>query len=399
MFIELHLLQNFAPSCLNRDDTNAPKDCQFGGYRRARISSQCLKRALRRRFKDDELLPRECLAHRTKRLLEELSDRLAGKGRDRQQAQAVAAVALKGAGLGLGEDGKTQYLLFLGEREIQKVADLVDGHWEALDQVVLAAQQANGGPKEEGKAKKKTSKEKKKEAKEAVPPEVKKELAQALDGGRAADLALFGRMLADLPEKNIEGACQVAHALSTNLANMEMDYYTAVDDLKPEETSGADMIGTVGFNSSCFYRYANIDLRELRETLRPDEELVGRTVEAFLRASVDAIPTGKQRSSAAQNPPSFIFAVVRDKNLWSLANAFVQPVRPTGTKSLVQNSIEAMDAYWGKLVEVFGTVGVRSASVCLLDDAELKHLKAHQVGGFDELVRKTLKASKQEGQA
>src|SRR4030042_258884 len=48
MKLELHILQNFAPSNLNRDDTGAPKDCEFGGYRRARISSQALKRAIRK---------------------------------------------------------------------------------------------------------------------------------------------------------------------------------------------------------------------------------------------------------------------------------------------------------------------------------------------------------------
>ena len=37
MFIELHMIQNFAPSNLNRDDTGSPKDCEFGGYRRAHI--------------------------------------------------------------------------------------------------------------------------------------------------------------------------------------------------------------------------------------------------------------------------------------------------------------------------------------------------------------------------
>ncbi|MGH2353252.1 MAG: type I-E CRISPR-associated protein Cas7/Cse4/CasC, partial [Chloroflexota bacterium] len=31
MIIELHLMQNFAPSNLNRDDTGQPKDCEFGG--------------------------------------------------------------------------------------------------------------------------------------------------------------------------------------------------------------------------------------------------------------------------------------------------------------------------------------------------------------------------------
>ena len=50
--IEIHALQNFAPSNLNRDDTGAPKDAFFGGTRRARVSSQCLKRAVREHFKE-----------------------------------------------------------------------------------------------------------------------------------------------------------------------------------------------------------------------------------------------------------------------------------------------------------------------------------------------------------
>src|SRR5918912_1293514 len=99
-------------------------------------------------------------------------------------------------------------------------------------------------------------------------------------------------MLADLPERNSDAACQVAHALSTNKVAMEMDYYTAVDDLKPDDTMGADMIGTVEFNSSCFYRYANVDLGQLERNLQNDQELARRTVEAFLRAAVEAIPTG-----------------------------------------------------------------------------------------------------------
>src|SRR6266545_7030378 len=46
--VELHLLQSFPPSCVNRDGNNSPKDCTFGDARRARISSQCLKRAIRK---------------------------------------------------------------------------------------------------------------------------------------------------------------------------------------------------------------------------------------------------------------------------------------------------------------------------------------------------------------
>src|SRR5712691_4189263 len=106
MFIELHMLQNFAPSNLNRDDTGAPKDCEFGGYRRARISSQCLKRAIRTHFREDGLLPESALAARTKRLVDELVDRLAARGKPADTARAVAEATLRSAGLGVNE-GKT----------------------------------------------------------------------------------------------------------------------------------------------------------------------------------------------------------------------------------------------------------------------------------------------------
>src|SRR5262245_22586290 len=164
-------------------------------------------------------------------------------------------------------------------------------------------------------------------------------------------------MLADLPEQNVDAACQVAHAISTNkIHSMEMDYYTAVDDLKPDDSSGADMIGTVEFNSACFYRYATLDVAELvggyrdEKKTRPfglqgDTGLAKKTAEAFLKGFIHAIPTGKQNSFAAHNPPSLVFAVVRDGPPVSLANAFVKPVTPRGGESLVEESIKALDDF------------------------------------------------------
>ena len=46
-FIQLHLLTNYAPSNLNRDDLGRPKTAKMGGVDRLRISSQSLKRAWR----------------------------------------------------------------------------------------------------------------------------------------------------------------------------------------------------------------------------------------------------------------------------------------------------------------------------------------------------------------
>ncbi|NLX22433.1 MAG: type I-E CRISPR-associated protein Cas7/Cse4/CasC [Phycisphaerae bacterium] len=397
MFVELHLLQNFAPSCLNRDDTNSPKDCEFGGYRRARISSQCIKRAIRRQFGQDGLLSGEELAHRSKRLVEEVARRLAESGKDLETAKKLVTAALAGVSLKVGDDGKTQYLLFMGENEIAGLVQVVQKHWDALEAAVNAAKPEDP---ENAAAKKKSAKQQKAAAKGTVPEEVREAVDKLLDGGKACDLALFGRMLADLPERNIDAACQVAHAISTNKVSVEMDYYTAVDDLKPEDTAGADMIGTVEFNSACFYRYANIDLDQLIDprNLQGDEALARKTVEAFLRASVAAIPTGKQNSMAAHNPPSFVLAVVRDTGLWSLANAFVQPVQPRGNDDLVKLSIQRLDNHWGKLAKGFGDGAVKARPAFVLDEVGtdvkdrgcLSALKDQQVGTIDQLVEKVM---------
>jgi CRISPR system Cascade subunit CasC len=354
MLLEVHLLQNFAPSNLNRDDTGSPKDCEFGGTRRARISSQCQKRAIREEFRRAALLPPEHLGVRTKRLADEVATRLAAAGRPAEEARHVAETAIAGFGLGLKE-GETEYLIFLGDDELAAFATACQEHWDVL------AETTGGG------------KVSKKDAKAAASKELTAALGRALDGKRAADVALFGRMLADLPERNRDAACQVAHAFSTNAVSVEFDFYTAVDDLKPRaEDTGAGMLGTVEFNSSCYYRYANIDLRQLRDNLGGDAELARATVRAFLAAMVRAVPSGKQNSFAAQNPPSMVMGVVRNDGAWSLANAFVRPlVGHDG--DLIGDSIAALDSYWGRLTAMYGEDGVKERIVCL-DPAYTGHL-------------------------
>jgi len=395
MRIEIHVLQNFAPSNLNRDDTGSPKDADFGGHRRARISSQCQKRAVRNYFKDHDLIPAANRAIRTKRLLENVGTRLAKSGRDEAAINRAITTALAAGGLKLDERNLTQYLLFLGEGELAKFASLVDQHFDTLAKEPTAPA-AEGG-------KKKTAKKDKAEAKSAAPEEVQKAVPTLLDGGKAADLALFGRMLADLPEKNVDAACQVAHAISTNkIHSMEIDYYTAVDDIN-NDSPGADMIGTVEFNSGCYYRYATLDVTELvggyrdEKKTRPfglqgDAELARTTVTAFLTAFVHAIPTGKQNSFAAHNKPSLVFAIVRNGSPVSLANAFVKPVTPRGGESLVEKSIAALDDYYGRLVGMYGDGGLKESAVCQMEVPKLDHLKK-AVRSVEELIAAVTKAA------
>jgi len=376
MRIEIHVLQNVAPANLNRDDTNSPKDAIFGGYRRARLSSQSQKRAVRLKF--EELLPEEDRALRTKRLLEQLTEILAQKGKDPATAEAVARTALEGLGLAFDEKGLSQYLLFLGNREIERLAETILEHWDPLKEAA--------GEEVEG-----SGKERKKKAKAKVPDVVKKALGAVLDGGRAVDLALFGRMLADRPEWNVDAAAQVAHAISTHKVDRELDFYTAVDDLNPKEETGAGMMGDVEFYSATLYRYAQVDVDKLLENLQGDKDLVLCGLEAFLRAYPRTLPSGKQNTFAAHNEPDFIAVVVKDGAPRNLANAFLKPVRVSRHRpddDLMKNSVESLARYWKKLDNAYGQDG--EAFFLNLSEAR-PDFEGLAVGNFGELINEVMK--------
>ena len=389
MFVELHMLQNFAPSNLNRDDTGMPKDCEFGGYRRARISSQCLKRAVRREFQTGDLLEPQFLSARTKRGVDEIAKKLEAQGKDFEEARAVVRSALGGIGVAVGDDYRTSVLLFLGDREIRRLTELCAEHWDQLAPAGVAP------PAPEGR----TRRDSRRAGRNAVPRDIQNAVNDALDGGKAADLALFGRMVAELPDKNIDAASQVAHAFSTNRMSMELDYYTAMDDFSPEDTTGADMIGTVGFNSGCFYRYSNVDMGELSCNLQDDADLARKTLEAFISASVRAVPTGKQNSMAAHNPPSCVFAVVRQSSLWNLANAFLDPVAPRRGEDLAVRSIRALDSYWGKLAKMYGDDAIVGKWALSSEEEGMDNLRSSLVPSINDLVGEVLSAVTAHGAA
>lgn len=187
-----------------------------------------------------------------------------------------------------------------------------------------------------------------------MPAEVIKQARALLDGGKAVDVALFGRMLADLPEVNQDAACQVAHAISTHRVEREFDYFTAVDDRGGPDESGAGMIGQVEFNSATLYRYAVVDLRKLLGNLQNDGELVLSALEAFTQAMVRAIPSGKQNTFAAHNLPAFVGVCLRHAGPLNLANAFEKPVVARADISLSEQSIAELARHDQQLAAVYG---------------------------------------------
>jgi len=362
MFVEIHMIQNFSPANLNRDDTNNPKDCEFGGVRRARISSQCIKRAIRTCPVFAETTGVD-VGTRTKWLIKRrLRPRLIEAGKSEEEATTVLTAFVPEYVSKLDEkskeDKKTAVLLYLSEAEIDSIVQALLDNWMDLSDD------------------------------KAVDGLIKNLVKEHQGRTSAPDIALFGRMLAEKPELGLEAACQVAHAISTHRVTMEMDFYTAVDDLNPEETAGAGMMGFTGFDSACFYRYARIDWNQLVQNLNGDADLARRTVEGFLRAAVAAVPSGKQNAFAANNPPSFLLAVVRQDGMgWSLANAFERPVSPRGNDGLVAPSVTTLDAYWGRLCQVYGTDTLTCTAVLVLDpDLSLEHLQEAQVENLEAWV-------------
>jgi CRISPR system Cascade subunit CasC len=383
MKIELHALQNFAPANLNRDDTGTPKNCLFGGYRRARISSQSLKRAMREHFAREG---DNFVGVRTRRLIVEIAERIAGTDSPPKDIIDLVSDVFQDGGIKRpsrtadAERDNTQILVFLSEPAIDRMETCFRDRWDAL-------------------------KSKNKDARVGAIEELGTIL---IESARVPQIALFGRMI-EVGDKTpfgkmnlrVDAAAQVSQSISTNKVDIEFDYFTAVDDLQRDAETGASMIGTVEFNSACFYRYASVDVNQLARNLAGDgksvpQEVAGltrRTVEAFVRAFVNAIPTGKQNSMAAHNPPSFVLAVARAGGNWSLANAFVQPVAPNLNADLVSGSIAALDAYWGDLTAMYGTQDITGKWYAAIGTPNVSALKDARVDGLDALVVRVLEAT------
>ncbi len=375
-FVELHLIQNFAPSCLNRDDTGSPKDCQFGGVRRARISSQCFKRAIREYFRGNSRWA-EGLGTRTKRIVDRTTEQLLKqKDRTRENAIKVSQNLLQVIfGKNMMDKDKpemTQYLLFFSEKEIADFAEIAGDFWEELVKIEPSKDENESTESTESTETPGKKRKNKKETKLSISKELEKTVKTLLNQPPSIDLALFGRMIADKPDSNVDGACQVAHALSTHATPQEVDFFTALDDLKPEDTSGSDMMGVVEFNSACFYRYLTLDWSALQNKLG-DENSAKNAAEAFLEAAVLSVPTGKQNTFAAHNPPSFALAIVHEGQRFSLANAFEKPV--WSKNGLVEKSVQQMDQYLQQIEKEYGKflVGESARKIFMGIPAEGKH--------------------------
>jgi CRISPR system Cascade subunit CasC len=330
--VDIHILQTVPPSNLNRDDTGSPKTAMYGGVRRSRVSSQAWKRATRLAF-NRTLDPSE-LGVRTKRVVELLTEEISALDpsladqADELARETFKAIGIKTSAPKKGETEESGYLLFLSARQVSSLAE-----------AAAAAARAGG----------------------TLANELKDRGVRKLaDSGHSVDVALFGRMVADVSDLNVDAAVQVAHAISVHPVDNEYDYFTAVDDRKEDvEETGAGMIGTVEFNSATLYRYATVDVDRLRDNLG-DGPATRRAVEAFIRAFVTSMPTGKQNTFANRTLPDAVLVKVRHTQPISFVGAFEEPVGTRHTSGRVHQAAERLARYAGEVEHAFGEESVRS---------------------------------------
>lgn len=336
--IELHVLQSFPVSCLNRDDVGAPKTATFGGVTRARISSQCLKRAIRLHAKD--LCPNLFAGERSKLIVKPIAEAATRHGAPEEQALKASKEfcnqlatfdesALKNKGV-----YKVKTLMFLSPSEREQIGK------------ELAALLRDS----------KDAKTLDKKIKSAA---AKVQEASLKD---AADIALFGRMVATDHSLTVEGAAMFSHALSTHRADNDIDFYTAVDDLQgedptieDEDRAGSGMMGTLEFTSAAYYRYVGLNVGLLEDghhlgaLSREDRRMV---VDTFLRAALLAVPTGRRNSMNANTLPGYVLGLVREHGQpLQLVNAFEKPV--FSKRGLMEASVAALVEHHKKLNETW----------------------------------------------
>lgn len=320
--LDINVLESVPPSNINRDDTGSPKTAYYGGALRARVSSQAWKRAMREMF--PSLLPEGSLGVRTKFIVPLIAERIASRREDLAERSAEFAKAvLDATGIKSSETDRkgsdegtmaTGYLVFIANRELDDLADIA----------IAWADEGIDPKKPDSKS--------------------KKDVQRAFKGIQAVDVALFGRMLADASDFNVDACSQVAHAISVNEISQEYDYFTAVDDCAADDNAGAGMLGTVGFNSSTLYRYATVNIDALMEQLE-SAEATARGVAAFVEAFVKSMPTGKQNTFANRTLPNVVAVSLRNDQPINLVSAFERPVYSERDRSITQIAAERLAEY------------------------------------------------------
>lgn len=315
-FIQLHVLTSYPPSNLNRDDMGRPKTARMGNAERLRVSSQSLKRHWRVSDVFEEALAGH-IGTRTKRIGTQVKEKLLASGVKDTTADKIAKAIAEQFGKVSAKRAP----------EIEQLVHVSPAEQQAVDELVKRVIETGDAPTEE-------------------------ELSLLKHDNMAADIALFGRMLASKPTFNVEAACQVAHAISVQQVAIEDDYFTAVDDLNDHsEDAGAAHIGETNFAAAVFYQYICINKDLLLDNLNGDTKLAEKTLAALTEAVTTVAPSGKQNSFGSRAFASYVMAEKGSVQPRSLSVAYLRPVN---TDNVLSDAIDSLQLHQQKFDSVYG---------------------------------------------
>ena len=337
-FLNLHILTTTSIANQNRDDTGAPKQVTYGGVTRHRLSSQAMTRAKRVayelsaggdqvtwRAKSGMTLRAQTMAidlaqqqgnplteqERTEILVllttavtklvinqdkaekakvERTKEKADRSAKDAKNAEAEGLIVVAPTDSGEDTGGKKDTLVWLAEHEL---AQLVE---QSL-QVLRAGAETVAFVNEKGRT-------------------------------QSLAIAAFGRMFAASPALQNEAAVQRSHAFTTHAADIEPDYFTAVNDLPlTKDGAGAGHLDINQFGGGVFYWHANIDRKQLWATwiAGTDEESIRDRLTTFFDALFLALPSGKQATTAPKTVPDAILVVPASSPV-ALHQAFECPI-------------------------------------------------------------------------
>lgn len=396
--MELHIIQSVPVSCLNRDDLNSPKTAVFGGVQRARVSSQSWKRAIREMAKEIATEEKSNLFNgdRTRRMVYTLQERLKIRGITEKAAIVIAEqvadiVETLDSKVDSAGYKKIKTVMFFSKSEYDAIADVIAKSDDVKNSAgALEKAVTEGNEKDKEKALKAMGKVLEKGA-----------IAKAIKSAQlkdAADIALFGRMVANDPSLKVDGASMFAHILSTHKADNEIDFFTAVDDLNKDE-AGAGMTSTLEFNSATYYRFAALNLDDLAKddhlgdivedgkTVRSIETRK-QVVKTFLKATIQAIPSARKTTMNGNTLPVYVLGVVREKgHPIQLVNAFETPVRRS-EKGFAVESVNRMNVEYADMKDTWGIESVFAKAVVKgsLKEQVKENLGSIETCSLDDLI-------------
>ncbi|MEV7145489.1 type I-E CRISPR-associated protein Cas7/Cse4/CasC [Streptomyces sp. NPDC093084] len=377
-FIDIHVLQSVPFANLNRDDTNSVKTVLYGNTLRTRVSSQSWKRAVRNVFEDH--IGEAAL--RTRRIGERVTRELEHRDWPTPLAQRAGGhvAAASGIKFELAKtpgDAKqtipnkvlTNALVYVPESAVTELADLAEQHRDVLEQ----------------------AKDIKKPADKSILPTTE---VESVLRARNGVINLFGRMLAEIDDAGVDGAVQVAHAMTTHETDVELDYFSAVDDITAlwNDASGSGHMGHAEFSAGTFYRYATLDLRDLMDNIGGDPAAARELSTAFLTSFITSLPQAKKNSTAPHTIPDLVHVSVRADRPLSYAAAFEKPVRAGRDGGFADASRTQLAAYAHAANTLLGTRSVIASGWAGLDTDDLTALGTRH-DSFDGLITTALHAA------